>query len=73
MKSLNKTPEGVKILRIVRCRRLRLCGNIPPEVAADTKKQFELEPYMQWYNRRKTQSPVDKDQDPAFPESGIRG
>jgi len=48
MKSLNKNPEGVKILRIVRCRRMRLCGKIPQDGAADIKNDSDIETCMQW-------------------------
>ena len=60
MKSLNKNPEGVKILRIVRCRRMRLCGKILQDVAADIRKRFRIETCMQWPDGRRTMRPVDK-------------
>ena len=45
---LSKNPEGVKILRIVRCRRMRLCGKIPQDGAADIKNDSDIETCMQW-------------------------
>ncbi len=45
----NKNPEGVKTLRIVRCK--DVCGyavKIPQDGAADIKNDSDIETCMQW-------------------------